>query len=336
MTSSPASRRPFRQRLERHRQRDQRTGRPSKLGCAATASPGRSPRRSSSRPPRREPPAAAERLAQLPHPGDRLPRRLDHQQVHPEAAHRPGHRHRRRPPSPPGHPRSGRPVQTATDASAVTTSAPRLVLRPPSARPRPGRGPLRATPPARRATTAATPRPPRLPASIANPHSPSGALRLDVLPRDEPMPIPRRFKQSRASGVTTVPGATRTSPMPAAKPLGMPQREQPSRKHSLPDPPALPHADRPTSARAARTAASTCLAARPVHRVVGQPQHAPAARRRPPEQLLQATPRHSSPAPHPRARPEPVEREHRLAVGPPIGRLRAARPASARPETWGA
>ena len=234
--------------------------------------------------------------------------------------------------------------QTATDASSVTTSAPRCGA---SATHRAAsserRVRARSSAHGRRAAPAGTP--PPGPTRRLDREPPlalcagSGPASLRATSRSA---IPRRFSKSRASGVTTVPAATpdlarsgRQAPRHAAARSSRPANTVlagPVRRAAGRLDPRRPGrlAPAPTARRHRRREGSGCQSWRSS---VGQPHHAPAARRRPAEQLLQrlAVVRHQHHVAPPR--PQPVEGQHRLAVGPAIGRLRAARPASAPPGT---
>ena len=147
--------------------------------------------------------------------------------------------------------------QVATDASGVTTAAPRprhsATQRAASTTSAPISRHDCVSSSRTRRTAAAMPESP----SIANPHSPASPPRRGCPAATSRTPMPRRFRRSWARGVITVPGAIRTSRVPAGSSSTFRRDRRRPAKGAASGRTSL-RAPRPSSSRTARTAASTC------------------------------------------------------------------------------
>ena len=233
--------------------------------------------------------------------------------------------------------RTGRPLQTATEASSVMSIAPRLraLAHPP--RPRRRRRPSSSTQPSASSSKARRKAVIR-PDSLVDREAPFPAGRVDHPPaiRDEPQ-LDRRAASDGPGPAGSPPSPGRSGPL-GSRPGALPRagarraarrrprrgRPMPCTRRSGPAPSGAPRG--PTGRRTRHLAGSGWSS-------VGQPHHAPAAGRRPAELLLQdlAVVRQQDldrPAPPPAGRtPGPARRR----AGRP--RHRAGRSAAAHPGT---
>ena len=155
--------------------------------------------------------------------------------------------------------------------------------------------------------------------AIAKPHSPRSSRPSVRHSETNRSSIPRRFRWSRASGVTTVPGTIRTSRVAPGSPSACRRAKSRSAKTSPPAGPTCPRPFRPgdrAEFREDRPDGGLDIFEGSGWSSVGQPHHAPAAGRGPAELLLQdlAVVRHRT------ASPRPAPSRSNARTGSPSGR----------------